>query len=227
MLPIGTLANVATVLLGSMLGLFLHNRLSEGLREIVFQGLGLCTLVIGLGMALKVENPLILIFSVCLGAIAGEAARVDAGFESLARWVKKAVKSESAHFTDGLITAFLIFCVGPMTIVGAFDEGIRGDPNLLYTKAILDGFAALALASSYGIGVSFSVAPLFLYQFGLTLFGAGLQDFFSQEMTNQITATGGVLILGIGFNLLDIKKIRISNLLPALPMAVLLTWLVK
>lgn len=224
-LPLGTLTNVATVLLGSGLGIFLHNRMSSGIRDIVFQGIGLCTLVIGTDMALKLENPLVLIFSVVLGGILGQLVGLESRFEALAQLLKKKVRSDNALFTDGLITAFLIFCVGPMTILGAFDEGIRGDATLLYTKSMLDGFTSIALASTYGMGVAFSVLPLFLYQFALTLFGQSLQDFLSPTMVNQLTAVGGVLILGIGLNLLEIRRVNISNLLPSLLIVVLLTWI--
>ena len=223
-LPVGTLTNVAAVAVGSGLGMFLHQRMSSGVRNIVVQALGLCTLAIGMGMALKFENPLALIFSLALGGVIGELLKLEQFFEGLADRLKRAIKSDNALFTDGLVTAFLLFCVGPMTILGALDEGIRNDPTLLYTKSLLDGFGSIALASTYGLGVLLSIIPLFLYQYGLTLFGMGLQDFFSPAMINQITASGGLLIVGIGLNLLEIKRIPLSNLLPSLGMAVLLTW---
>lgn len=223
LVPVGTLTNVAAVLAGGTIGLVLHGRMPERVRDIVFQGLGLCTLVIGAHMALKFTNPLLLIFSVVIGGVLGELGRLEERFEQGAGWVKQRVGSRNDLFIDGMITAFLIFCVGSMTIIGAFDEGLRQDPTLLFTKSMLDGFAAIALASTFGAGVLFSVLPLFAYQYALTLFAASLQGVFTPEMTAQLTATGGVLILGIGLNLLDIKRIRLSNLLPALPAIVLLT----
>jgi len=226
MLPIGTLANVAAVILGGTIGVMLGGRMPESCRAIVFQGLGLCTLVIGMSMALKMQAPLPLIFSVVLGGIIGELARLEAGFERMALWVKARVKSDNALFTDGMITAFLIFCVGPMTILGSFDEGLRADPTLLYTKSMLDGFASIALAATYGLGVVFSVVPLAIYQLGLTFFAASLQDLLTEPLVAQLTATGGVLILGIGCNLLELKTIRIANLLPALVLVVLLSVLI-
>ncbi len=223
MLPIGTIVNIAAVILGGTIGLVAHGRMPDRVRTIVFQGLGLCTLIIGMQMALKVENPLVLIFSVVLGAIAGEVMNLEDRFMAVADKLKKKVGSKSDHFTDGMVTAFLIFCVGPLTILGAFDEGLRGDPALLLTKSMLDGFASIALASTFGLGVLFSIIPLAIYQLGLTFFASALQTVFSDPVVTALTATGGTLILGIGINLLELARIRLSNLLPALVIVVLLT----
>ena len=223
MLPLGSLVNALAIILGSVIGMLLHNRFPERVRAIVFQGLGLCVLLIGIQMALKVENILILIFSVLLGGILGELLNLEGLFEILAGKLKAVVRSKNAAFTDGLITSSLIFCIGAMAIIGSFDEGIRGDATVLYTKSILDGFASVALASTYGAGVLFSFLPVLLYQGGLTLFAGVFQQYFSPLLIAQLTATGGVLILGIGFTLLDIKRVRLSNLLPALLVVVVLT----
>ncbi|HMM38363.1 MAG TPA: DUF554 domain-containing protein [Desulfovibrio sp.] len=223
MLPLGSLVNALAIILGSVIGMLLHNRFPERVRAIVFQGLGLCVLLIGIQMALKVENILILIFSVLLGGILGELLNLEGLFEILAGKLKAVVRSKNAAFTDGLITSSLIFCIGAMAIIGSFDEGIRGDATVLYTKSILDGFASVALASTYGAGVLFSFLPVLLYQGGLTLFAGVFQQYFSPLLIAQLTATGGVLILGIGFTLLDIKRVKLSNLLPALPVVVVLT----
>jgi len=223
MLPVGTIVNVLAVLGGGAAGLLAGNRLPERLRLVVFQGLGLCTLAIGVTMILKMHNPLVVIFSVVMGAVAGELLGLERRFEALSERLKARLKSDNELFTDGLVTAFLIFCVGSMTILGAFDEGLRGDPTLLFTKSMLDGFAAIALAATYGLGVLFSIVPLFLYQYGLTLFAGLLQHLFTAAMIAQLTATGGVLILGIGLNLLNIKRIPLTNFLPALVFSVLLS----
>ncbi len=226
MFPIGTLTNVAAVVFGGFLGLVLRGRMPESCRKIVFQGLGLCTLVIGIRMAITFEQPLTLIFSIVLGGIAGELLHLEERFDSAATRLKNLVKSDNALFSDGMVTAFLIFCIGPMTILGAFDEGLRQDPTLLYTKSMLDCFAAIALATTYGAGVLFSAIPLLLYQYGLTFFASGLESVFSKLVTTQLTATGGVLIIGIGCNLLELKRIKLTNLLPALLLIVPLTWIV-
>ena len=223
MLPTGTLANVAAILAGSCLGMVLHGRMPLRVKTIVFQGLGLCVLVIGMGMALKMQNPVVVVLSVVLGGIVGELLRLEQGFERLAAWLKRAIKSKNETFTDGFVTATLIYCIGSMAILGALDEGLRGDPTILLTKAVLDGFASIALAATYGLGVAFSAVPLFLYQFGITLSAQAVQPFFTEPLMAQLTGCGGVLILGIGVNLLEIKRIPLSNLLPALPIVVGIT----
>ncbi len=223
MIPTGSLVNAAAIIAGSLLGVLLHGRFPDRFRTIVFQGLGLCVLLIGIQMALKVENILIVIFSVLLGGIIGELLDLEGLFERLAGRFKKMMRSKDTGFTDGLITASLIFCIGAMAIVGSFDEGIRGDATVLYTKSILDGFAAVALASTYGLGVLFSFLPVLLYQGGLTLFAGFFQQHFTPQLIAQLTSTGGMLILGIGFTLLDIKRVKLSNLLPSLLVVVVLT----
>ncbi|XPV75978.1 MAG: DUF554 domain-containing protein [Desulfovibrio sp.] len=222
-LPIGSFVNGGAIILGSLVGLALHSRFPDRIREIVFQGLGLCTTIIGLQMALKVENILLMIFSILIGGILGELMNLELAFEKIANKLKKTIKSKNELFTDGLITSSLLFCIGAMAIIGAFDEGIRGDANVLYTKSILDAFASIALASTYGTGVIFSAIPVFLYQASLTIFAESFQHLFSPLMITQLTATGGLLIIGISLSLLDIKRVRLGNMLPALPMSILLT----
>lgn len=224
-LPSGALVNAAAIILGSAVGMALHGHFPERFRRIVFQGLGLCVLLIGLQMAFTVKNPLILIFSILLGGLLGEALRLDRLFEALGERAKATLRSANPDFTEGLITASLIFCIGAMAIVGSFDEGIRGDATVLYTKSILDGFASVALAATYGSGVLYSFIPVLLYQGGLTVFAGMFQEHFSPLVISQLTATGGLLIVGIGLTLLDIKRINLSNLLPALLVVVVLTLL--
>ncbi len=226
-LPVGTLANVAAIVVGSLLGLLLRGRMPENCRVIIFQGLGLCILVIGMSMALKVEAPLPMIFSVVLGSVLGELMRLEHHFQSVALRVKNRLKADSSLFTDGLVTATLIYCIGPMAILGSFDEGLRQDPTLLHTKAMLDGIASIALAATYGVGVLFSAVPLAIYQLSLTFFAASLQGLFTPVVVSQLTATGGVLMLGIGCNLLELKVIRIANMLPALVLVVFFTMLIS
>lgn len=225
-MPIGTIVNTIAVILGSLIGLLLHKNLPEKIKAIVLQGIGLSTLLIGMQMALKVENLLVLIFSVLIGGIIGEIVKLDIFLENLSNSLKTKVKSNNANFTEGLVTAFLIFCIGSMTIIGAINEGLKADRTLLLTKSILDGFTSIALASTYGVGVLFSSIPLFIYQSSLTLLAVQFQNLFSNIVINQLTATGGVLILGIGFNLLEIKKIKVTNLLPALLIVIILTLII-
>ena len=223
-MPVGTIANALAIVAGSLLGLMMHGRFPESVKRIVFQGLGLSVLIIGLQMALKMDRPLVVVFSLVLGGIAGELLRLEERLESLGGVLKRVTRSSNAMFTDGFISATLIYCVGSMAILGSLDEGLRGDPTILLTKATLDGFASIPLASTYGVGVMFSAVPVFLYQ-GLIVLGAGsLRGVVTPDLLTQITATGGMLIFGIGVNLLGFMQIRVGNLLPALLAAALLSF---
>jgi len=222
-MPIGTFVNVATVVAGSMVGLLLRQRFPAAIKTIIFQSVGLATLVLGMQMALENDNFLVLIFSLLIGGILGELLKLDVRLDGLATALKHMLRVGDARFTEGLITAFLLFCVGSMTIVGALNEGLSADRTLLLTKSILDGFTSIALASVYGVGVLFSALPLLLLQGGITLLAGQFQGFFSAEIINGLTAVGGVLILGIGLSLLEIKPIKTINLLPGLIIVVLLT----
>jgi hypothetical protein len=222
-MPVGTLVNVLTVIVGSTIGLLLRKNFPKNIQAIIFECVGLATLVLGMQMALQVENFLILIFSLILGGILGELIHLQTWMEGWGDILKAKIKAKDARFTEGLITAFLIFCVGSMTIMGALNEGLSGDRELLLIKSILDGFTSIALASVYGLGVLFSIVPLFLLQAGLTLLAVPLQGVLSTVIINQLTAVGGTLILGIGLSLLELKRVKTVNMLPALVVVVALT----
>jgi hypothetical protein len=218
----GTLVNTGTVILGSLIGLAVGSRLPEKVKQIVMNGLGLCTLLIGFKMAFKGEQILLIIGSLVLGGIIGEFLNIEGWLEKLGGKIKKRVKSESGNFVVGFVTASLVFCVGPMTVVGSIEDGIRGDASILYAKSILDGFASVAFASGLGVGVLFSAATVLVYQGLLTLLGQKLSFLLNQHVLNELTATGGLMIVGIGLLLLDIKKVRVGNFLPALVIVVAL-----
>jgi uncharacterized membrane protein YqgA involved in biofilm formation len=222
-MPLGTVVNAGAVIVGSTVGTLLGSRFPERIKAMVFQALGLATLVIGMRMAFETKGILVFIFSLLLGGISGEFLRLQERIEGVAERLKGKIKKSSSGFSEGLVTAFLIFCIGSMTIVGAIDEGLRGDHTILLAKSVLDGFTSIALASTYGFGVGFSAVPLFLFQAGITLLAALSQQFFTSLLISQLTGVGGAMIIGIGINLLGIKKIRVINLLPALVWVVLLT----
>ncbi len=203
-LPLGTLINVATVIIGSLLGLFLKQFFTEGMESIIFQALGLGTILIGLKMALKLPDGymLICIFSLVLGGIVGELIHLDQFILSLSQWLKTFAGSSDSNFSEGLITAFLLFCIGSMTIVGAIEEGLNQKRELLIVKSTLDGFSSIALAATLGIGVLFSVIPLLIFQGGLTLSATRLKGLFDQITLDMISTVGGILIIGISINLL-------------------------
>jgi uncharacterized membrane protein YqgA involved in biofilm formation len=215
--------NVVAVVVGSGIGLAIGNRLSERLQQIITTGLGLSTLLIGVQMALKVGNVLVVIASMVIGGVVGELLGIEAGLERAGEWLKGRTRSRSGTFVAGYVTASLVFCVGPMTLLGSIQEGLTGNPDIIYTKSMLDGAASVAFASSLGIGVSFAAVTVLVFQGALTLLGAQLAFLLRPEILNELTATGGLLILGIALLLLDVKRIRVANLLPALVIVVLLT----
>lgn len=222
---IGTLINVVTVIIGSIIGVILHNRFSKRFAEVAFQGIGLFTIFLGVVMALKSDAYLIIVLSLISGSLIGEALNLEVRMDNLSEKLKTRLKSKNDKFSEGLVTAFLLFCMGSMTILGAIEEGLGGKPNLLLTKSIMDGFAAIALSSALGIGVLFSVIPLFIYQGGLTLLTALLGNYFSEIYINNLTSVGGILLIGLALRILELKKIRVLNMLPALLIIVLLTWI--
>jgi uncharacterized membrane protein YqgA involved in biofilm formation len=221
---IGTFVNVGAVIAGSTLGLLIHSRLPQKITSITFQGIGLFTLFIGVTMAMKTQNPLIMIFSIVLGGIVGEALNIAHYLERFGETLKTRVKSKNERFTEGLLSAFLLFCMGAMTILGAIEEGLGEPPNLLLAKSVLDGFASIALSTTFGLGVMFSVVPLLIYQGGLTLFASLLQNVLSEIVVAEVSAVGGLLLIGLGLNILEIKEIRLLNMLPALLIAAALAF---
>lgn len=217
----GTLLNIGTVLVGGLIGLAFGVRFSDRARSTVIAGMGLFTAAIGVRMFLETENPLYPLGGIVLGGLLGEALRIEDGLEALGVRLEQRFNrgpgSESATFVRGFLTASLLFCVGPMTILGSIQDGLRGDFQLLAIKSVLDGFAAMALASTLGVGVLFSVLVILVYQGGLTLFAAQAEAVLTPAMTAEMTAVGGVVLIGLAVsNILDLRKIRTGNLLPAL-----------
>lgn len=202
--------------------MILGNRLPERVRLIVFQGLGLCTLAIGMDMTFKTTNPLYMVGSILIGAIIGEFMALEDAISRGGDKFKKALKSGNDRFTDGLVAASLLFCIGSMAILGPLQEGLDGSRTIVLTKSMLDFFASIALGAAYGSGVAFAAIPVLIYQGSITLFAEMLRPYLSDFMRAELTATGGIMILGIGINLLELKKIRLSNLLPALVIVILL-----
>ncbi len=222
---LGTVVNAGAVVAGSIFGLLLHTRLPKRLSSIAFQAIGLFTLFLGISMALKTKNVLILVFSVVGGAIIGEALDIESYLNRFGDWLKKRLRIGSERFSEGLVAAFLLFCMGSMTVLGAIEEGTGKVPTLFYTKSLLDGFASIALSATLGLGVFFSVIPLFIYQAGLTLLVRLLGTVLSDGMVAEMTAAGGLILLGLGISILDLRRIKVVNMLPALVVAALLSYL--
>jgi uncharacterized membrane protein YqgA involved in biofilm formation len=225
----GTLINTAAVIVGGTLGALLGDRLPSRLRQIVMHGVGLVTLVVGIDMALGTQSILLVLGSILIGGVLGEWWRLDDRLEGLGSWLEQ--RSDRfplltrGDFTRGFVTASLVFCVGPMSVLGAIQDGLSGDFTLLAIKSVLDGFSSLAFAASMGMGVTFAALMVLLYQGALSL-GAGVfQTVLVDPMIVEMTAAGGVIILGIGLTLLEIKRIKVANFLPALFIAPLLVTL--
>ena len=215
-LPLGSIVNALAVLIGSLIGLYFGSFLPEKIRKTIFQVIGLFTLVLGAQMSLKTNQFLVLLVSLVLGAVLGEILCIEKGIERFSNKLKAKFRSKNELFSEGLITAFLLYCIGSMTFVGAIEEGINQDRTLLYTKSLMDGITSILLASSLGVGVLVSAIPLLIFQSLLTWGAFYFEPHFPIEIITEISAVGGVLIIAIGLNILQIQKIKVSNLLPAL-----------
>jgi hypothetical protein len=229
----GTWINVATVILGTILGVCLRHRLPPRVQKIIPQSVGLITVLIGLSMGQQLtqvkaghlDGIIVGLLALISGGMGGEWLNLEQQLERLGDRLKQVCRG-STHFTEGFVTASLLFCIGPLTLIGSLNNGLQGNNNLLVIKAVMDGLAAIALTSSYGIGVGFSVSTILLYQGGISLF-AGLLATAIPDPANApevliMTGVGGIMILGLGFNLLEITQIRVASLLPALLLAPLL-----
>ena len=212
----GTLVNAAGILLGSLAGVALHKRLPKGIIATSIQGIGLMVFLLGISMALAGTQYVLIIFSLVAGSAIGELVGIERRLDSFAESFSKRAHLGHEKLSAGFITASLIFCTGSMAILGSVEDGIGQAPNILYAKAALDAIISVALASSMGIGVAFSAIPVFLYQGGLTLLAANSQGILAGTTLSQLSGAGGILLMGIGINLLEIKKINVANMLPAL-----------
>ncbi|HOK07146.1 MAG TPA: DUF554 domain-containing protein [Syntrophales bacterium] len=217
----GTLANTAAVLLGSAIGLAAGRRIPERFKEILMQCLGLSTLFLGIQMALSGRDAIPAVGALLLGAVTGEALRLEAVMEGLGRWLKERSGSSSSTFVEAFVTTSLLYCTGAMVIVGSIQDGTTGDATTLYMKSLLDGVASVAFASTLGIGVAFSALTVLVVQGALTLLASHLAFLQGPAVMGAITATGGLIIMGIGLNLLHLTRIPIGNLVPALVYAVI------
>ncbi|MEO7588023.1 MAG: DUF554 domain-containing protein [Arachnia sp.] len=233
----GTLINVLTVLAGASLGLMIGNRLPERTRTLVTDALGLVTIVIGIFSCLSMASDavtaqlgtgvglLVVLGSLLPGALLGSWLRLTERLEGGAEKLRDRFgRSGSQHFVEGIITPVLVFCVGPLTIMGSISDGLGLGSQQLLVKSVLDGFASIAFAASLGIGVLFSAAAVGIIQGGMTLAAFLLGGFLAPVQVDLLEATGGVMLIGLGLRLLDVRQIRVADMLPALAVAPVLTW---
>jgi uncharacterized membrane protein YqgA involved in biofilm formation len=227
----GTIINVAAIVVGSLIGIFFGARLSDKLKSTIIAGMGLFLVAMGIQMFLKTENSLIVLGAILIGTLLGEWWRIEDGLHKLGEFLERKFSREqddSNRFVRGFMTASLLFCVGPVAILGSIQDGLTGNYNLLAVKSVLDGFASIAFASTLGIGVAFSSLIILVYQGGISLMATQLDALITTNMMNELTATGGILLVGVGISsLLEIKKIHVGNMLPALLVAPLIVWVLS
>ena len=213
---IGSIINALAVIIGGLIGLIIHKRLPKYVTKTTFQAIGLFTIVLGVSMAIQTTQYLAMVISLVLGSIIGSILDIQSKIKSIGVYLKKKTRSNNDKFSEGFITAFMLYCMGSLTILGAIEEGLGNTPTLLLSKSVLDGFSSIALAASMGVGVIFSAIPLLLYQGGITLVTSFVQHSLSQILITELSAVGGILLVGLGIDILEIKKIPILNMLPSL-----------
>ena len=218
MIGLGTLINTATVLVGGSVGIAMGNKIPERVRIIVVQVIGMLTVGLGLGDLLKTHNMVFPLLGMVFGAVIGEVMRIEDRLEGLGEVIRKrfAQRQDPGPFISGFVTASLLFCIGPLTILGAIQDASGATPQLYIIKGTLDGFMSVIFGAIHGVGVLFSAVSVFIVQGTLTLFGTSLDSLLNDRMRIELFATGGLAVMAIGLNLLEIKKIRLGSLLPGL-----------
>ncbi|CCQ96445.1 putative membrane protein, Na+ channel or pump [[Clostridium] ultunense Esp] len=230
MILMGTIVNTAAIIIGSLAG-WLFRGVREDIGKTVMQGIGLAVILLGLSMGLETKQFLLLIVSLVLGGMIGEWLNIEEGLLRLGNWVERRFTSGgNGKVATAFVTATLVYTIGSMAILGSLESGLKNDHQILYTKAMLDGFSSIIFTSTLGIGVIFSAIPVFLYQGIITVAASWISQYIAptllQQMIQEITAVGGLLIVGIGINLLEIAKIRVANLLPAIFVAAFLVYFI-
>lgn len=224
---IGTFINVGAIIAGGAIGATVGGRLPDRIRLSVMHGLGLVTALVGVQLAMETKNILIVLGAVLSGGILGELLHLHEGLDRFGRFLQTALaRKQHSLFGQGFVTASLVFCIGPMAVIGSIQDGLAGDFRLLAIKSTLDGFASIAFAATLGWGVACSALSILLYQGSITLFATTLSRVLTDPMISEMTATGGLIIVGISLKLLELKDMRLASLLPALAIAPLLTALV-
>jgi uncharacterized membrane protein YqgA involved in biofilm formation len=221
----GTIINVIAILIGGAVGLLFRKRFPERISETALEVMGLFTLLIGIKMALEGKDAILILISLALGAMIGEWINIEKRLDNFGAWIERRLKVEAGSPAKGFIYASLVFCVGSMAIVGSITDGVKGDYSILFTKAMMDGIISIPFAAGMGFGVLGSAIPILLYQGSLTLLAKLLQPLFNPVVIRELTAVGGVIVMGIGINILGLKKIRVGNFLPALVLIVIILYM--
>ena len=212
----GTIVNALAIVAGSLVGLLFRGGIPDKYNETVMKGIGLSVVMIGIMGGLKTQDLVLVIFSLAIGSILGELLRIEDRLENLGNWLETKMGGKEGGIAKGFVAASLLFCVGSMAIVGSLESGLTGNHQTLYAKSVLDGITSIVFTSTLGIGVIFSSVVLFLYQGFITLTASYMKVFLTEEVIREMSSIGGLLILAIGFNILEFKRIKVGNMLPAI-----------
>ena len=212
---LGTIANTLAIVAGSLIGLAFRRFIPTQMTTTLIHGAALAVMLIGLQMAWKENNFIILICSLVLGGVIGELVRIEDRVNELGKWVERKFSKPGSSISKGFVTTTLLYCVGSMAVVGSLESGLTGNHDILFGKSVLDGLGSIIFSASLGIGVLFSAVPVFLYQGSITMGASFLKLFLTDPVISQMSAVGGLLIVAMGFNMLEVVKIKVANLLPA------------
>jgi len=224
---LGTIVNFLAIVGGALVGLFLKGGIPEKVSNTVMQGIALCILYIGISGAFKVENMLVVIICMSIGAVIGEFADLDNLLKKLGDWLQSKFKNSDSKISEGFVSASLLYCVGAMAIVGSLESGLQGKHDILFSKSILDGISAIIFSSTLGIGVMLSGISVLLYQGIITLCASFLSPVLSSAVISNMTACGSLIIVGLGLNILGVTKIKVANLLPAIFLPIIAPYIIK
>ncbi|WP_027399494.1 DUF554 domain-containing protein [Anaerovorax odorimutans] len=219
---LGTIVNSIVIIICSLIGKYLVKGLPSRFEEIIKKAIGLSIIYIGVSGALENERVMLLIISMVVGSIIGELINIDKGMNNIGVWAEKKLGIGEGKFAKGFVNASILFCTGSMAIVGAMRGGLLGNHEMLYAKSILDGVIAIVFSSTMGIGVAFSAIPVFLYEGGIALGAGFIKDWLTPQIITEMSAVGSLLIAGLGFNFLEIKEIKVANMIPA----IFMPWLI-
>lgn len=213
---LGTIVNSLAIIGGSLAGFVLKGGIPERINDSIMKGLALCIMVIGITGAIKSENMILVICSIVVGTVIGEVVDIDKWLKRLGDFIETKLQGRGGRISEGFVTASLVYCVGAMAIVGSLNSGLKGDHEILFTKAMLDGISAIMFTSTLGIGVALSAVSVFIYQGIITVAASFVQGVLTPIVVTEISAVGSLLIMGLGFNMLGLTKIKVANLLPAI-----------
>lgn len=213
---LGTIANTFAIVAGSLIGLAFSRFIPTKITKTLIQGVAFVVMLIGLKMAWQENNFIVLMCSIVFGGVIGELTRIEDRINGLGKWLEERFSRSGTGISKGFVTTTLLYCVGSMAVVGSLESGLAGNHDILFAKSVLDGLGSIVFAASLGIGVLFSAVPVFLYQGSITMGASFLKQFLTDPVISQMSAVGGLLIVAMGFNMLDMVKIKVANLLPAI-----------